>query len=301
VARFESYAATWGSRIYFLGGITGTFGDISTASPSVRVDVYDAATDTWTTGPELPEDGPKHHLAVAVLADGIYVVGGFDGILNQNPNEPFVPVAKAYALRGPSSDGLLTRWDSLSPPPLARGAATAQAIGGKIYVTGGAPTEDVPPFAELDIYDPVTDSWSTGAPMPTPREHLASCALDGKMIVVGGWNNDVATNAVEQFDPSTGAWSSLPPLPAARGGLAAVEQGGRCHVIGGEDWALPFPGTFHEHDGFDPSTNRWENLAPMPTARHGLGLAVMGQAIYAIGGGPSQGNSYTDVVEVYLP
>ena len=299
--RFESYAATWGSRVYFIGGITGTFGDISTAAPSRRVDVYDAATDTWTPGPELPADAPKHHLSVAVLPDGIYVLGGFDGILNQNPNEPFVPIARAYALRAPSPGGVLTRWEPLAAPPLARGAATAQAIDGRVYVTGGASTEGVTPFAELDIYDAKTDSWSVGVPLPTPREHLASCALAGKMIVVGGWNEDVATNAVEQLDPVTNAWTSLPSLPWARGGLAAVVEGGRCHVVGGEDWALPFPGTFHEHDAFDPQTKQWANLAPLPTARHGLGLAVMGDALYAVGGGPSKGNSYTDVVEVYLP
>src|SRR5438874_8234821 len=109
VPRFEAYAATWGSHVYFMGGITGHFSDISTAEPSRRVDVYDAASDTWTEGPELPLDAPKHHLAVAVMADGIYVMGGFDGILAQHPNEPFVPVARAYALRAPR-DGVLTTW-----------------------------------------------------------------------------------------------------------------------------------------------------------------------------------------------
>jgi len=39
----------------------------------------------------------------------------------------------------------------------------------------------------------------------------------------------------------------------------------------------------------------------MPTARHGLGLAVVGEEIWAVGGGPSQGNSYTQVIEAYHP
>lgn len=299
VPRFEAYAATWGTHIYFLGGITGQLADISTTEPSRRVDVYDAATDTWTAGPDLPADGPKHHLAVTVMTDGIYVLGGFDGILGQRPSEPFVPVARAYALRVPK-DGVLTTWVPLAPPPLARGAATAQAIDGKIYVTGGATTEGVPAFNQLDVYDPDADAWTTSLPMPTPREHLASCALDGKFVVVGGWFEDIASGAAESFDPKTKLWTLLPNLPTPRGGLEAVTKNGVCHVVGGEDWALPYPGTFHAHEVYDPKTNAWSTDLPMPTPRHGFGLALLG-AMYAVGGGPAQGNSYTDVVEVLVP
>jgi len=298
--RFESDATTWGAHVYFLGGITGQLGDIATAEPSRRVDVYDAATDTWSAGTELPIDAPKHHLAVAVMSDGIYVLGGFDGILAQHPNEPFVPIAHAYALRAPV-DGVLTTWVPLAPAPLARGAATAEAIDGKIYVTGGATTEGVPAFAQLDVYDPATDTWTTSLPMPSPREHLASCAVDGKFIVVGGWFEDIASTAAESFDTKTKQWTVLANMPTARGGLAAITRDGKCHVIGGEDWALPFPGTFHAHEVYDPKTNTWSAGIPMPTARHGFGLALLGGAMYAIGGGPSQGNSYTDVVEVLVP
>jgi hypothetical protein len=39
----------------------------------------------------------------------------------------------------------------------------------------------------------------------------------------------------------------------------------------------------------------------MPTARHGLGLTWLGDALYAVGGGPSQGNSYTATVETFTP
>jgi N-acetylneuraminic acid mutarotase len=291
LARFEAFAANDGTRIWFLGGISVTAGNVA---PSVRVDWYDAASDSWTDGPDLPADGPKHHLSLAVLDGRIYVLGGFDGILGSNT--PFTPVARAYVFDG-------SAWRSLANPPLARGAATAQAIGGKIYVTGGAPTEDVPPYGELDIYDPATDSWTTGTPLPTAREHLASCAIGGKFIVVGGWIGPAnhASHAAERYDPATDTWTPLPDLPTARGGLEAIDLNGSCHVIGGEDWDLPFPGTLHAHEAYDPSAGAWSTFAPMPTARHGFGLAQEDGALYAIGGGPTQGNSYTDVVEMYSP
>jgi hypothetical protein len=296
VARFESFAISDGSRVWFLGGITGVFGDISTAAPSRRVDVYDPASDAWTQGPDLPADAPKHHLAVALLDGRIYVLCGFDGILDQNPGEPFVPVGRAFVLDGGS-------WRRLADPPLARGAATAQAIGGKIYVTGGAPTEDVDAYSELDVYDPAADAWTKAAPMPTAREHLASCAIDGKLIAVGGWfgSSRTASHAAEAYDPSNDSWSRLADLPTARGGLAAIDYDGVCHVIGGEDWALPAPGTYDVHEGLDVSAGQWRTFAAMPTSRHGFGLARQGGAFYAIGGGTVHGNSYSDVHEMYSP
>jgi hypothetical protein len=52
---------------------------------------------------------------------------------------------------------------------------------------------------------------------------------------------------------------------------------------------------------FDPQIGRWAVLAPMPTPRHGLGLALVGSEIWAVGGGPIQSNSYTTVIEAYRP
>jgi non-specific serine/threonine protein kinase len=296
VARFETYAVSDGSRVYLLGGITGTFGDISTAQPSRRVDVYDPATNLWSAGPDLPADAPKHHLTVAFYQGRIYVLGGFDGILNQLPNEPFRPVATAYVL----DSGV---WRRIADAPLARGAATAQAIGSKIYVTGGAPTEHVMAYDELDIYDPATDKWARGARMPMAREHLASCAIGGKFLVMGGWfgTQSTVTTAAEEYDPATDSWTRLPDLPTARGGLEAIDLDGTCRVIGGEDWALAPPGTFATQEGFDPQARTWQTYAPMRVARHGFGLAQQNGKLFALGGGTSQGNSYSDDAEMYLP
>ena len=64
---------------------------------------------------------------------------------------------------------------------MARGAATAQTIGGKIYVAGGGIAEPNA-LALTTVYDPALDRWSTLAPMPTPREHVASCVLGTKWV-----------------------------------------------------------------------------------------------------------------------
>ena len=42
-------------------------------------------------------------------------------------------------------------------------------------------------------------------------------------------------------------------------------------------------------------------MTPMPTARHGLGSAVVNGRLYAISGGPTPGGSFSQVNEVFTP
>jgi N-acetylneuraminic acid mutarotase len=71
----------------------------------------------------------------------------------------------------------------------------------------------------------------------------------------------------------------------------------RIYVFGGE---AP-EGTFDEVEEYDPKTDSWRAMTPMPTARHGLGSAVMGKSIYVISGGPKPGGSTSAANEVFTP
>jgi N-acetylneuraminic acid mutarotase len=77
---------------------------------------------------------------------------------------------------------------------------------------------------------------------------------------------------------------------------AAVVEG-KIYVFGGEGAA----GTFNENEAYDPARDIWQRLTPMPTARHGLGSAVVQGRIYVISGGPTPGGSFSDVNEVFTP
>lgn len=296
-ARLEAFAAVSGGRLYYLGGITGVNGAMETAEASARVDVFDPGTNRWSLGPELPALAPKHHLAVAVHQGRLYVLGGFDGIIGRGrPGDAFRPIATSWVLEG-------DRWRRLADAPLARGGATAQSIGDRIYVAGGTQNEGVDPYATMLSYDPIADRWETHAPMPTAREHVASCVLAGQMLVAGGWVGAPRTPmaAIERYDPAADQWTRLPPMSTARGGLGAGALNGRCLVVGGEDWLLPPPGTFAALEAWDPVTTQWSTLAPMRLARHGSGVALFNGELWVLGGGPSLGNSYTARVEIYRP
>lgn len=50
---------------------------------------------------------------------------------------------------------------------------------------------------------------------------------------------------------------------------------------------------------YDPQSNEWKMVAPMQKRRCGVGVAVLGSLLYAIGG--HDGSSYLNTVERYDP
>ncbi len=87
-------------------------------------------------------------------------------------------------------------------------------------------------------------TWGRGPDMPTPRHHHGAAAINGRLVVVGGrGEDDLSSDAVEQFDPARGRWTTLPPLPLGAGGLALVATPRFVIAVGGGDdeehWVTP--------------------------------------------------------------
>jgi len=76
-------------------------------------------------------------------------------------------------------------------------------------------------------------------------------------------------------------------LPTPRSGLASANYHGLILVLGGE---LPPDHTFPENEAYDPKTNRWITLAPMPHGRHGFGGDVIGDDAFFVGGSLTPGD-----------
>lgn len=56
---------------------------------------------------------------------------------------------------------------------------------------------------------------------------------------------------------------------------------------------------FAEAWSYDPATDRWSPLPALPTPRHGLGAATVGDQVHVFGGGLAVGgNTATTVHEV---
>ncbi len=107
----------------------------------------------------------------------------------------------------------------------------------------------------VEEYDPRAERWTRKTDMPTPRLHLSSAVVDGKIVVVGGgpeW--PVPSAATEMYDPATDSWTRMADMPTPRVGVWAAALGGEVYVMGGLSWANEALRTV---EAFDPKTNSW--------------------------------------------
>ena len=69
-------------------------------------------------------------------------------------------------------------------------------------------------------------------------------------------------------------------MPTSRSELAAAALAGRIYVAGGiAQW-----GTTAAFEAYDPATDRWEELPPLPEAVHHLAAAATDKRVYVTGG-----------------
>jgi N-acetylneuraminic acid mutarotase len=249
----------------------------------------------WRTAAPAPTK--RTEVAAVTLRDKIYVVGGFEQPgLGNLMNLAITASVEEY---DPSTD----RWTTKAPMPVGLHHVGIGVTGGRLYVIGGYMQSGFTvwqPVATVYAYDPATDTWTQRAPLPTPRDHLATATVSGKLYAIGGrLNGDYRRNlsATEVYDPITDRWALAADLPTARSGITAAEVGGRVYVFGGEGG----DGTFRDNEAYDPARDTWQTMAPMPTGRHGLGSAIVRGRIYVISGGPTPGGSFSNLNEVFIP
>ncbi len=196
--------------------------------------------------------------------------------------------------------------DSWSSGASGLGSARSEAAygdtthAGFLYVIGGESGGMVQ--SDLQRYDPVTNTWTTLATMPTARAGAAAPVVDNGIFVIGGrlsapgpCGGGPYLATVEKYDVDTDTWSAVAPLPSPRSDLAAVAHGGKVFVFGGCAGTVT-----DEVDMYDPQTNTWTTrLAPMPTARASLAAGRSGDRAYLIGGWDGISPSALNVNEVY--
>jgi N-acetylneuraminic acid mutarotase len=144
----------------------------------------------------------------------------------------------------------------------------------------GVSTESAAPVDQM-----APGTWTAMAPMPTARQEVAVAALDGRVYVIGGFGPRAEAMAtVEAYDPATNRWEARAPLPAPLHHAAAAVVAGRLLVIGGYTGGRLRWTASDAVYRYEPDRNAWAAQAPMPTARGGLAVAVLGHRVHAVGG-----------------
>jgi len=230
-------------------------------------EMYNPATNTWTTKTSMPTS--RSSFGIAIVENKIYVIGGSTGDWEYtDANEVYDPATDT--------------WETKKSMPTSRNGIDANVANGKIYIIGGGQRTPNDNFDINEVYEPATDSWTTKTPIPTGVEGYTSAVVDNKIYIMGG---AVGVSLNQIYDPETDTWSNGAPLPtgvdsAAASVTAGVTETKRIYVIGGKQNL----DAVNLNQVYDPEADTWVTGTTMPTARYGLGVAVVNDSLYAIGG-----------------
>jgi len=236
--------------IYCVGGSQS-----SSQTETGRVFRYDPVADVITTVAAnwTPGDASTIPGGITVFNDTIYILGGFDVLNNVSTDQiwAFTPNPAAWMLKNtvlpvalsyiptttigsliytaggvdlatatdmqnsfvydPVADSISTIADIPRPSSDVRGITFCD----KMYVMGGGGFPDF--FNEVDIYDPVSNTWSIGTPFTTPRRN-AAVDTDGtnNIWVAGGLDANLNSLADTQiFNCPVSPCGAASPTPTA--------------------------------------------------------------------------------------
>ena len=229
-------------------------------------------------------------------------------------------------------DAAANEWRVISELPTPRGRFATAVVEGKIYLIGGTPLENLRgverpelgpgirrgPFGMslVEVYDPETNTWERLTDMPTVRSSAKVAVVNGKIYVlagdVGKDNRHVnlkTLKVVEMYDPETDTWVRKQDMSRRRMAYGIGVVAGKIYAIGGNvhvgDKKPEEPGRVDLVEVYDPATNTWAKRAKMPTRRDGVGVGVVRETIYVIGGSgwppDGQGGPALATIEAYHP
>ena len=216
-------------------------------------------------------------------------------------------------------------WERITEIPTKRNGFATAVVDNEIYLIGGTLFENLKwkpgkirkgPYglSTVEVYDPQTNTWQRVADMPTLRHGAKAAVVNGIIYVFGGYNgkdnqgvNRRFLDIVEAYDPQTDTWVRKQDMPVSRFNFELGVAAGRVYLIGGSTGR----GQGHEQrtdrvDIYDPATDTWMAGRKMPTRRDPIGVEVVSNRIYVIGGYgwpqiPNNPGPFLTSIEEYNP
>jgi hypothetical protein len=302
-------------RALILGGLIDCISNVWTSDCTApftvlrSAQIYDSSTRTFSFTGSLAA-GRYGHTATLLQNEKVLVVGGFDSYCICS-----TPVTTAEIF-GPATGA----FSSAGTPQVPRAYHTATLLAdGTVLIVGGvqgvpdlAANGSVPALASAEIYDPVTNSFSSVGGMSNRRmNHTATLLPSGMVLIVGGApvsigaRGTVGDATAESYDPVTHTFSPAGAMATPRfGHTATLFPTGKVLIAGGSASGPSAP-VFNGQNPtasveiFDSQTNLWSTAAAMnsPRAFHTATLLPSGQVLFAGGG-----NSFvTATADLYDP
>lgn len=156
-------------------------------------------------------------------------------------------------------------------------------VNGKFYAFGGRNTHSV------DIYDPVTRTWSAGAESPLEMHHFQAITYKDEIWVIGAFTGPYPKEEPIAFlwvyNPGQDRWRTAGRLPDGRhrGSGGVVEYNDKFYLLCGNQLGH-YTGHNTWFDEFDPRTGEWKTMPDAPHTRDHFHAAIVNDKLYAAGG-----------------
>jgi N-acetylneuraminic acid mutarotase len=203
-----------------------------------------------------------------MLVSGVQQTRAKDGAVLDSVN-----VAAAY-------DPATRTWRKLAPPPGPTDAVSSHnaAWTGKEMLVWGA-------FSTM-AFNARTNSWRR-----LPRGHGGLVVWTGRELI--GWGGGCCGDAFSDgvaYNPAANTWRKLArsPLAGSQHPIGAWTGRELVMVVGGLDPdGRPWPAGLARAAAYNPATNSWRRIAPLPAARSGATAVWDGHELLVVGGSAS--------------
>lgn len=272
-------AAEYDGTLYYFGG---------TASDMKSVYAYNIQTNSWSTRTSMPKG--IHNLKAHTIGDKIYIISGYGTGGFVNDTLEYDPVNDSWATK--------------TPRPTYRYIFSSAEVNGLVYVIGGQGTVDDGPWRSgvawnyknyVEIYNPVTDSWSNGQPAPSVLANNAACVLDDKIYVLGGDAGSGDTSSVQVYEPAINSWSTSPSMLGAKEALSCTVIDQELFVFGGRNSG----GVLDVVESYNLVSGSWSLRHSMNEGKHWFPALTYNNKAYIFGG--YTGSSGLKLVDSYDP
>ena len=235
-----------------------------------------AQTTGWQLGSASPF--PVQQLHAAVLDGRIWLAGGLTG--STAATDKATDKTEYY-------DTALHLWSSGPNLPFPVHHAMMVYYRNQLWLIGGflpqGPNLEAAASNKVLFLDAAKGRWVEGPPLHHARTAAAAVVVGNQIVVVGGRTGGKSPGEVAQTEIFNGkSWHDAANIPVPGDHLAAVTDGTYVYAIGGRTLE---PTANHDAvQRFDPATNQWTQLTPMPAANSDMGAVYLGGELITFGG-----------------
>ena len=275
-------------------------------------DCFDPETNSWTTLPDAPN--ARDHAHAAVIGDKLYFAGGrrssFETVGTFVDTEEDVDVFDFESGQWLSGSALP---DDI---PTERAGASVAAYGAELIVIGGETnSNNAVSLPKTEILDTRSGNWRTLATMQTGRHASQAILYKGDIYIAagsktkGGTEITASEDFIEAFSfdgaPGSGAynnWTNLASINNARSESQCIVYEDEVYFFHGFG---PSIGVINTCEKYNPYTNRWTSLTPMPSingqprAINHNGIALVDGTVWIVGGRITGSLTVTNEVWLY--